>query len=1638
MEETDVINCLLSSDNDCVKKIKAIQELRQRTLLSVSNLSDPYRILAALSESLQAARDFGFQREAIAALGSLLGSVEVVVLPEQNRESHVPVMKKAFAALLGSCHRKKLIPLVQATLLSLAKRPCLPTLAHALVHMGLEHDDKMVRLASVEILPVVLCEESKNVQGVDFLPSFISFQSVLEGLVGRIRDIDDDVAAGALDALSILSSAHHQLLQATIPKLGPLHQHLLQSYKDHIFQETVTEEADAVREKGFSANPSHHAILEPVAEQEDEGEVSMSNSWEGSAGTPFITPAEMSELLRQSSKRASMGNAKEAPPLSARKNPPPPPMKNASQKDGTHARKDAEPALTIRVPTDESNAGQGKSRSSELENESPRQAHLLKVLRKRLECHRFDSSTFFGLLQTVIPILLNLADDVDLKVSSEALKLAGEVIRQAGGSSDGCAELRPFLGDITTTLANKLCDAQPAITALSKQVMERVVEAAGLRRLKVHLGRVLGHPVWQAQEGILAVLSFGLLLDSQEALGENDLVELVDLALPLIKGRSHEKVMTAALDTLAAIQQAWLRLPSAPLHFSLYQKLQEMKMVSDKDEWSLALRCRLASGRMQDWEGGTGMGRRSSANSQMESRSASSSSMGFSIPPIQQCLSPVGAKLTRPSSIQEGCRDPYAFTSNRPQAAESFNSRQPNVPDAQKASAISVKKQHNSSFKLKSGQSGLNLSTSSLKSVSEDEASDPDGESVSTYHSSLSGSSLVHEEMKGRFTKDISSPKLQLQIRPAVREGGFTNASKSAQVPQKCENDSDDNCIIPSPHDAIREYVPSWQTPRSQAAEDNFLLSASYLNAKNAVKHEDKLRSKDNIDQCMTANSTNEDRMLSAENAIARMNMTQLDPSKLRTLKKRTISRKAQRRALSADQAESNVRYQASASTVGEKGAQNAVTSGPLTPMPVGVYENDGTTRAHMETTDKIRAPLALDEAACHGVVRDDSSDNGSAYNGDKEKGTMYNSDAAEDSVSANRAKRPVPLHAARRRRVQPKDNNPGFEGDNPAGRHVGERNSLTLDPPAGSQVTSLKAENFDYLTSEDIRPSPNPHQELQKTLNNLPNDEWPETYHTLNSVRRLALHHAALLEPHLHAIVRALLKQSENLRSAVKKNAILALEDVWRGLGKTCDPELDMVAPALIKRVAESNGFLVESAEKAIYTIVENATPRKALEAFIVSSRSRNAQIRAKTATVILKVLHQMGRSINPNSRELLRVLSELPLFLQDANVETRQAGKHIVFFLLSEKIANEELLKKHIPEHILQKTLQAKAMMGQHFAPPDFLEAREVHGKGALPAISNKPPSRSSSSVSRPNVCENVAGVPNSKPNTRQKGYTSDELSEIEVDNMALPRQGSARSERGGIARRGRGGRTVSGAGPPGQRPSPSFAPSAAVRNIVELEELPDLYRRMMNSDWRERLKATETVIGIVKKHATVLYESGKIVKIFDRIIERLQDGNLKVQLFLLEEMKALISDLGNKLEPCLNTLVPALALNLAASNSKVSSGCQSAMAALCDTVDDRFLCEWFTGLAISGTPKVRVWMMAKLGDLAPSLNAKKPALLRKHVLPLVWQSLTENKPDIRIAAVQLLRKLDDVLPDIKEQMGSLSEEQRATAENILHRRR
>ena len=110
---------------------------------------------------------------------------------------------------------------------------------------------------------------------------------------------------------------------------------------------------------------------------------------------------------------------------------------------------------------------------------------------------------------------------------------------------------------------------------------------------------------------------------------------------------------------------------------------------------------------------------------------------------------------------------------------------------------------------------------------------------------------------------------------------------------------------------------------------------------------------------------------------------------------------------------------------------------------------------------------------------------------------------------------------------------------------------SISLNSNGGSlsePKDDLAKDSFAYLNSEDLRPSISPSRDIAHVVQMLPVQDWPEIFHTLNTLRGLAkFHHDHIVaSASLHTLVIATIKLVDNLRSALAKNAMLALGDLF------------------------------------------------------------------------------------------------------------------------------------------------------------------------------------------------------------------------------------------------------------------------------------------------------------------------------------------------------------------------------------------------------------------------------------------------------------------------------------------------------------
>lgn len=202
------------------------------------------------------------------------------------------------------------------------------------------------------------------------------------------------------------------------------------------------------------------------------------------------------------------------------------------------------------------------------------------------------------------------------------------------------------------------------------------------------------------------------------------------------------------------------------------------------------------------------------------------------------------------------------------------------------------------------------------------------------------------------------------------------------------------------------------------------------------------------------------------------------------------------------------------------------------------------------------------------------------------------------------------------------------------------------------------------YVPTEELEPVGDPDREVHRALTDASSSDWKKQVLALTQFRRLAIHHPRTLQPLLHAAMKPLLPAVDSLRSGVAKNAIMAMTDVFKGLGKGADGELEFCVPVLLKKAADTAGFIGSEAEHALDVMVEQCSESKALSALLGASRHKSPVVRLKSARWLFSVVEKLGPRMS-EVRDLEGVIKAGVAFMHEGNEETRHAGKRLLLCL-------------------------------------------------------------------------------------------------------------------------------------------------------------------------------------------------------------------------------------------------------------------------------------------------------------------------------------------------------------------------------------
>ena len=322
--------------------------------------------------------------------------------------------------------------------------------------------------------------------------------------------------------------------------------------------------------------------------------------------------------------------------------------------------------------------------------------------------------------------------------------------------------------------------------------------------------------------------------------------------------------------------------------------------------------------------------------------------------------------------------------------------------------------------------------------------------------------------------------------------------------------------------------------------------------------------------------------------------------------------------------------------------------------------------------------------------------------------------------------------------------------------------------------------------------------------------------------------------------------------------------------------------------------------------------------------------------------------------------MLPVLPSLLSEGLSETRAAAKQIIFGLTREARSNptelerlERLLRRNLSEPAYRKIRESIELVNASTNNGFMAGGLKVNGGGG-----KKPEGRRGPAA--------------------LEGRRSNATSALEA---AAPAAVS-------ITPSGRGGANGSG-----------------------LAELDAIFANLASSDWATRKEGVTALATLTTEHGELLH-GRSLLPIFDHLTPRLSDSNSKVNVTALQSLQQMIPALREGLPTVASTLVPALATSLASSNAQVRAITPGVLDALIAGVDHGALIQPFSNCVLYSPPKARPAMIDKLRELSSSLYASKPHLVLKHTLPTAFRLLEDNRADLRIGTVQLLRTLHVML--------------------------
>ena len=161
------------------------------------------------------------------------------------------------------------------------------------------------------------------------------------------------------------------------------------------------------------------------------------------------------------------------------------------------------------------------------------------------------------------------------------------------------------------------------------------------------------------------------------------------------------------------------------------------------------------------------------------------------------------------------------------------------------------------------------------------------------------------------------------------------------------------------------------------------------------------------------------------------------------------------------------------------------------------------------------------------------------------------------------------------------------------------------------------------YTNWADLELLTDPLEELMR-VNVILEDNWEKQFEAADLYRRVVKFHKEALSSQLtHKIVADLVKWGDSLRSALSKNAVIALGEFCQNIPKSLDAEVESILTLLLRKSTDTNIFLAESATDSLTHCVTYCSISRVIPCILLNiSTAKSGPVKSKLALCCKSVI--------------------------------------------------------------------------------------------------------------------------------------------------------------------------------------------------------------------------------------------------------------------------------------------------------------------------------------------------------------------------------------------------------------------------------